>query len=283
MSKENQARLGDLLRRYPTTENFIRVYTIVERLLDRERGIQRTSTSASTSNPFIDYFCKQLAPSSTILEIGSSHGHLSEHLARKGHRIVGIDSAREGVEEATARLAGTEFEDRCHFEVRDCRELGDFTTEHFDYALSTEVIEHLGLAGAASHLEQVYRLLKKNGRYFLTCPSAAICGVEGDLHLRMYYFHELCSLAGLIGFETRLYYKLFGRHHVLIPAWLNALVGAYERLLVLTRLNTLFNRFGLLRLCLPMQVVLTKRMSAQELQDRRTYLHALRERGLYRV
>ena len=276
---ENQRMLSNILRRDPSVENFSDVYSIVQRLLEAERGDSNMSTAGRPDNPYIRFVVKQIPKGSLGLEVGCAQGRLTEFLVGEGFSMVGIDSSRDAIVTAVERSRGTDWGEKCDFFATDARDLKDFKTDFFDFAMSTEVVEHLGIPGFVLHLDQLKRVLKPGGRYFLTCPSALISGTEGDLHIRMYYYREMCQLGRMLGFDTQLIFGYRNKLHVLLPRVLNPLIRLYESTLRATRLNLLFNRLGIIFLCLPMTIVFTKRHGLEDIRPKRQQLVS---KGYYR-
>ena len=145
--------------------------------------------------------------------------------------------------------------------------------------MSTEVVEHLGLPGFVLHMDQLRRVLKAGGKYFVTTPSALISGTEADLHIRMYYYREMCQIGRLLGFETQYIFSFRNSIIVALPSLLNPLVRLYESCLRVTRLNLLINKLGITFLCLPMAVIFTKKHGLADIRERRG---KLRDQGFYR-
>jgi len=279
-TEENQRELSEILRRDPSPENFIKVYSIVESLHLKEGEGKKIFKTDYRNDPYIDYICSKMKPNSTILEVGCGDGQLCNIFSEKGHNVLGIDSARECISIADGHkdIGGNL---KCAFEMFDCRNLKDIKSEYFDYMVSNHVIEHLGLSGFISHLEHASRILKKQGKYFITCPSALRSANEGDLHIKIFYYSELIQIAKMLGFNIELIIGFKGRY-ITLPSYFNLFVSAYEQFLRLTRLNLLFNYFDIYVLCVPISVILTKIDSNMERIERRKKITEMQRRGWYR-
>lgn len=279
-TEENQRRLADILKRDPSEKNFSDVYSIVQRLLEAERKDENVSTGGRPDNPYIRYVAGQLRVGGVGLEIGCAQGRLSEYLVERGHYIVGIDSSRDAIEVAKGRCKDKEWSKNCTFLARDARDLKDFREEIFDFAISTEVVEHLGAPGFVLHMDQLKRVLKRGGKYFVTCPSALIYGTEGDLHIRMYYYQELYDLARILGFRVRYIFNYRKKFIFTVPEFFNFPIIWYERILRFTRANYIFNYLNIYFLCLPMNVVFVK-IDDDKIKSRKVK-KSLISKGFYR-
>jgi 2-polyprenyl-3-methyl-5-hydroxy-6-metoxy-1,4-benzoquinol methylase len=111
------------------------------------------------------YFLRKtnvLSKKQRILEIGSGVGSLLNHLHKKGYDIIGVDIDRERVEKGK-HLYG----DIPLYCIKD--EILPFKADEFDVVMSFDVLEHI--PNTDLHLEQVGRVLKRNGRYLLQTPN----------------------------------------------------------------------------------------------------------------
>ncbi|MCB1937189.1 MAG: class I SAM-dependent methyltransferase [Nitrosomonas sp.] len=271
-TQENQKQLADLLKRDPSVENFSAVYTVVQRLLEEERQNENASSTGKPDNPYVRYIVSKIKKGDVGLEIGCAQGRLTEYLVKQGYFIVGIDSASSAIDVARQRSSNEEWGNKCTFYSTDARDLKTFKSSFFDFAISTEVIEHLGFPGFVLHMDQLNRILKIGGKYFVTCPSALISGTEGDLHIRMYYFRELYDLARIQGFRINLIINYRNKYFFTIPSVCNRLIILYESILRFTRLNYLFNKLKLTVLCLPMTVIFTRTHDNEKAAENRTLM-----------
>lgn len=62
-----------------------------------------------------------LSPDSTVLDIGCGPGRHAIELARRGHRVLGLDISETFVDIARRRAADEDVADRCEFLVADAR------------------------------------------------------------------------------------------------------------------------------------------------------------------
>lgn len=112
-----------------------------------------------------------LAPGSRVLDLGCGYGRHSIELARRGHRVLGIDPAAAMIE-AAEKQAHAEGVDVAFQQVA----AEDFTSaEPFDAAIC--LFTTLGQVAPASHndnrglLETVARSLTAGGRFALELPQ----------------------------------------------------------------------------------------------------------------
>jgi SAM-dependent methyltransferase len=134
---------------------------------------ERISDSHYASNPEFErsakVFTRRLVPNGTrlrILDVGCGTGLNAQHLAAKGHAVVGIDLSRVAIEKFKQR----------GFEGIVCdveRERGavPFPDCSFDLVFASEVVEHV--ADTATFLAEINRLLRPEGKLILSTPNSA--------------------------------------------------------------------------------------------------------------
>jgi SAM-dependent methyltransferase len=113
-------------------------------------------------------FTRRLVPDNRplrVLDVGCGTGLNAEHLAAKGHTVVGIDLSPVAIEKFT----------RKGFEGFVCdleNETGvPLPSSSFDLIFASEVIEHLG--DTATFLAELNRLLRRGGALVLSTPNSA--------------------------------------------------------------------------------------------------------------
>jgi len=152
-------------------------------------------------------FIRRLVPGSPplrILDVGCGTGMNAQHLAAKGHTVVGIDLSPVAIEKF--RQKGLEGM------VCDVEKDGTpFPDGSFDLVFASEVIEHV--ADTASFLVELARVLRPDGTLVLSTPNSAfwpyrILGVLGRTateyqhpgHVRFFSRRYLAKALELAGF-----------------------------------------------------------------------------------
>lgn len=102
------------------------------------------------------------------LDIGCGKGELVIHLARLGHKAIGIDYADAAIDicQSTLRHEKPAVKKLAHFEVADATRL-PFPDESFDAVFFLDVIEHLTKTETDKALDELTRVLKKDGRVIM--------------------------------------------------------------------------------------------------------------------
>ncbi|MGN0532483.1 MAG: class I SAM-dependent DNA methyltransferase [Eubacterium sp.] len=99
----------------------------------------------------------------TILDLGCGTCSVSKYLAKKGYRIIGIDSSAEMLQIASEKLGDI----GCEFYLINAKMQDLSLTEQVDGAISTlDSINHLNCAKDVQKVfSSVYKHLKKNGLF----------------------------------------------------------------------------------------------------------------------
>ncbi len=126
-----------------------------------------------------------------ILDIGCGMGFGTKILASEmpGKKFVGIDIDEKSIEYAKRHNELPNIK----FKLMDATKLG-FPDCYFDSVVSIENIEHI--EDYESYIKEVYRVLKANGRLFITTPNVNRVGniifkiIGHKLPLNPYHKHE---------------------------------------------------------------------------------------------
>lgn len=114
---------------------------------------------------WVDTMLELVPKGSRVVDVGAGEGALVERYRSQGHDIVGVDSAY----------------DSDHVRQADLRKL-PFENGSFDVALCLDVLEHVQLLDQPGALAEIARVLKPNGRFFMSVPNLA------HLHSRFKFF-----------------------------------------------------------------------------------------------
>jgi ubiquinone/menaquinone biosynthesis C-methylase UbiE/uncharacterized protein YbaR (Trm112 family) len=103
-----------------------------------------------------------------LLDIGCNWGRWSIAAAQKGYRVVGIDPSLDAV--LAARRVSKQLGVETDFVVGDARCL-PFATDSFDIVFSYGVFQHFSKENTKISLDEITRVLKKNGKTLLQMPN----------------------------------------------------------------------------------------------------------------
>lgn len=113
------------------------------------------------------FLVKHTCAGDDVLEVGCGAGLLGVELARQGRRVLGIDVSARILEQARVRARATPGVSFARTEGTDL----PAPDAAFDFVYSVEVLEHLHAEDVASHLREIYRVLRPGGRYWLLTPN----------------------------------------------------------------------------------------------------------------
>jgi ubiquinone/menaquinone biosynthesis C-methylase UbiE len=119
----------------------------------------------------------------TLLDAGSGTGWFSREAALRGAKVVSLDVG-ENILAQVAKKCDTQ---RIVGSVLNI----PFEDDYFDFAICTEVIEHT--AHPKEAVQEIYRVLKKNGILILTVPNKIwhfAIAIANKLKLRPYEGYE---------------------------------------------------------------------------------------------
>jgi len=160
-----------------------------------------------------------LDPTSRILDVGCAEGRLAVELAKRGHKVTGVDISSAYVQQAKdhahANKASVDIF-RCDLESPDFAHQFEGYAK-FDYIYFLDVIEHL--RSPVRGLENISSLLADGGTMFLRTPNALSLGRTvfnllswrrrmdyninredfAALHLQLYDYKQLELLLAFVG------------------------------------------------------------------------------------
>ena len=100
-----------------------------------------------------------------ILDIGCSYGWFEKYVGKNAKEIIGIDLDEKDLENAKLENKNIEF---LKGSVLD---LNKFEKDYFDFVVMFDVIEHIPKGTEKKALEEIKRVLKKNGKLLISTPA----------------------------------------------------------------------------------------------------------------
>ena len=155
-----------------------------------------------------DKIYKRLKPCESILDIGCLDGSLTKRLRDKAKMVVGIDISSVGLKRA--RKNGI----KCL--LQDVESGLSFKSDSFDTIIAGEVIEHL--LDTDYFISEISRVLKKDGRLYITTPNFVSLGrrilcLLGENPFFEASFSYPCKSSGHIRFFNKSLLVNFLEHH----------------------------------------------------------------------
>jgi SAM-dependent methyltransferase len=142
------------------------------------------------------YFASRFAQKKRVLDMACGEGYGSAFLSRYSDAVLGIDSDSATIDHARnkyASLANLRFEaGRCEDSPRE--------DHSFDLVVAFELVEHLDSNDQARFLENVRRVLKREGLFIVSSPDR---NEYAEVHQSRNEFHKhemtLAELRGFLG------------------------------------------------------------------------------------
>jgi SAM-dependent methyltransferase len=107
-------------------------------------------------------------PRRSALDFGCGVGRVSQALAARFDRVVGVDVARSMIEQARAY---NRIPDRCSFELNRSRRLRGFASDSFDLVYSRIVLQHMAPSLARGYVRELVRILAPGGALVFQLPE----------------------------------------------------------------------------------------------------------------
>jgi ubiquinone/menaquinone biosynthesis C-methylase UbiE len=123
-----------------------------------------------------------ISPEMTVLELGAGAGHLSNMCMNLTDHVISTDFSPAMAYKARRSYSNLEI---C---IADAEAQLPFKESSFDVIISSEVIEHL--FNITIHLEQIRRLLKKNGLYIIKTPNKTLESVYNHMSKKDNYYYR---------------------------------------------------------------------------------------------
>lgn len=138
-------------------------------------------------------FARQFVSGKAVLDAACGEGYGSSMLAQDASRVVGIDISEESISHAKMRYASN----NTAFQVASISDL-PFGAAEFDVVVSFETLEHVDETCQQMFLQEILRVLKKNGILVISTPNHKIYKQRGEnhFHVRELEFEEFRELLG---------------------------------------------------------------------------------------
>jgi len=127
--------------------------------------------------------------SGDVLEIGTGSGYGVDIISSHSIRFVTIDKYQTGNISAEN---GTTHQKNVEFIKMNVPPLTNIPDNSFDFVISFQVIEHI--QNDKKFVEEIYRVLKNNGKFILTTPNKKMSLTRNPWHVREYTITELDTL-----------------------------------------------------------------------------------------
>jgi len=159
-----------------------------------------------------------LTPTVTFLEVGAGNCQLALRVARLARKVFALEISEEVVKNVMpSENLEIVLSDGCTVPVPD---------GSIDLAYSYQVMEHIHPDDAAEQLRNVWKALRRGGRYICITPNR-VSGphdisqyfdvVSSGFHLREYSWAELANLLRAVGFEKVDSYVGFRKKYMKLP------------------------------------------------------------------
>ena len=136
---------------------------------------------------------KYITPDSIVLDAACGTGFGSMLLAQKAKKVVAIDIDEPSIKRARASFS----KDNLNFLEADVKKT-TFPDDYFDVIVSIETIEHLTEADQALFLQELKRVLKKEGVLIISTPDKEVALAQGfcygDFHEKEFNKEEFLEL-----------------------------------------------------------------------------------------
>lgn len=121
----------------------------------------------------IKFLKSLLKPKSSILDLGCGSGRDAIHLSKLGYSVTGIDLSKNMIK--YAKKLGS----KVNFKVMDMKKL-NFKDNSFDAVWANASLLHLNKNSISIVLRKIYRMLNKNGLFYLSIKKGKGEGLISD-------------------------------------------------------------------------------------------------------
>ena len=145
------------------------LYAMTKRGAMREilTGVEDEEIFDQRGKEFADELRKFINPNFVVLDIGCGIGRLEKFLVPYCKEVHGIDVSKRMIKLASERVKGRNV----FFYKTNGRDLSIFPDNKFNFVFSIIVLQHLAREDAYRYIEEIYRVLKQNGKAYLQFPN----------------------------------------------------------------------------------------------------------------
>ena len=127
----------------------------------------KKDNAPSYPSPFAEYVASKLSTKQDILEIGCGNGRDSKFFLSKGHHVTGLDKSSEAIELCKNLYSNEPIE----FLFGAITDIVKTNKKKYDLIYSRFVIHAMSLNEELDMLKISYKLLNKDGQFFIECRS----------------------------------------------------------------------------------------------------------------
>ncbi|HZB23502.1 MAG TPA: methyltransferase domain-containing protein, partial [Gaiellaceae bacterium] len=142
---------------------------VAELILGTHGNLYKHLSAGMTRYPIPDFPLPR-GNGELLLDIGCNWGRWTIAAARAGYRPIGIDPSFEAIV-AARRIARQLGVENASYAVADARRL-PFADDTFDVAFSYGVLQHFSKRDVATSVEEIARVLKRDGYSWVQMPNA---------------------------------------------------------------------------------------------------------------
>lgn len=115
-------------------------------------------------------FVQKLPAKGMVLDLGSGRGRFPFTLAENGFRVIGLEYVTAIVEKNNEEVKNKGLDDKLRFVEGDVLDI-PFSDDGFDAVVDIGLLHHLSPTDWPTYRDEVTRVLKKDGYFFLTVLS----------------------------------------------------------------------------------------------------------------